>query len=228
MRPASVWGESAYGDIPLGIECALPALPAPTARRSPRVLRLLILALVGIALWQFGQAGYIHAKAWLSQTLIARAWERTRASGLNARPWPWADTWPVARLAVPRLHLRRYVLAGADGRTIAFGPGHVHGTASPGEGGNSVIGGHRDTHFAFLADLKIGDEIVVETAAGVVRRYRVSSTHVTHKNDLSALTATASPRLTLVTCYPFDAIRAGGPLRYLVVAEGTVSRHVDS
>jgi sortase (surface protein transpeptidase) len=27
------------------------------------------------------------------------------------------------------------------------------------------------------------------------------------------------PRLTLVTCYPFDAIEPGGPLRYVVTAE---------
>lgn len=222
MKPASDFPASLWGDIPLGVECALPP-PAAPSRRAPRLLRLLAVALLGIAVWQLGQAGYIQAKAWLSQTLIARAWERTLAGGQAVRPWSWADTWPVARLAVPRLSIRRYVLAGADGRTIAFGPGHVHGTALPGEGGNSVIGGHRDTHFAFLADLRSGDDIVVETAAGALRRYRVTSIHVTHKNDLSALGASASPRLTLVTCYPFDALRAGGPLRYLVVAEGAPS-----
>jgi hypothetical protein len=30
------------------------------------------------------------------------------------------------------------------------------------------------------------------------------------------------PRLTLVTCYPFDAIRPGGPLRFVVTADWAV------
>jgi sortase A len=114
----------------------------------------------------------------------------------------------------------RTVLAGANGRTIAFGPGHVFGTPLPGEDGNSVIGAHRDTHFAYLQWLENGDEIEVETGQGSTLRYRVVEREVVDQRDLAVL---ASPpgvrRLTLVTCYPFDALRAGGPLRYVVVAE---------
>lgn len=178
----------------------------------------LIAALITIALWQFGHAAYIHAKARLAQHLIHAAWEETLAEGKPAKPWPWADTWPVARLRVPRLAVELYVLAGASGRTLAFGPGHLYGTAAPGEAGNSVIAAHRDTHFAFLRDLQADDEVIVETPTRRVTRYAVSDARVVDEYDREVLQPDVAPRLTLVTCYPFDAIVPNGPLRYVVSA----------
>ena len=113
-----------------------------------------------------------------------------------------------------------YVLAGSNGRTIAFGPGHVFGTAEPGMSGNSVIGAHRDTHFAFLQWLEPGDELEVQTPTGFVQVYEVSAREVVDKDDTEVLASyPGETRLTLVTCYPFDAISAGGPLRYVVTAD---------
>lgn len=177
-----------------------------------------IAFLLTIALWQFGEAGYIHVKARLAQHLVASAWEVTLAEGRHVKPWPWADTWPVARLRVPRLGVELYVLAGASGRTLAFGPGHLYGTAAPGDMGNSIIAAHRDTHFAFLRDLRAGDEVVIETPTRRVRRYAVSDTRIVDENDRSVLAPDDAPRLTLVTCYPFDAVVPNGPLRYVVSA----------
>jgi sortase A len=81
-----------------------------------------------------------------------------------------------------------------------------------------VIGGHRDTHLAFLRDLEAGAEIVVERPDGSRRRYRVDETRVLDKRDVWVLENEGPTRLTLITCYPFDALRAGGPLRYVVTA----------
>jgi sortase A len=213
-------------DVALGVECALPAgLCGDRARRSARsrhrarvVATVLGIALFAAGLWQFGQGAYIHAKAGLAQALMRDAWARTLAGGREVKPWPWADTWPVARLLVPGLEIDVLVLAGADGRAIAFGPGHVFGTPRPGQAGNSVIGGHRDTHLAFLRDLGPGTEIVVERPDGVRRRYRVDWMGVLDKRDVWVLENEGPTRLTLITCYPFDALRAGGPLRYVVMA----------
>ncbi len=211
----------------LGIECAWPAPgclgASPRAARLRRwrtpMLRTAFVLALAAAVWQFGQAGYIHAKAWLAQILIGQAWAQTLAGGAQVRPWPWADTWPVDRLRVPAQDVEVYVLAGADGRTIAFGPGLVHGTAQPGETGNSVLGGHRDTHFAFLQWLEDGSELALETPHGEILRYFVAHRAVTDENDLRPLAQPAAGRqLTLVTCWPFDALRAGGPLRYVVTA----------
>lgn len=212
----------------LGVECAWPAnanLGTPRAelvrRHTParRLAAIAALTLAVTACWHLGQAGYIQAKAWFAQVLIADAWSRTLEGEREARPWPWADTWPVARLRVPGRHAEAYVLAGASGRTIAFGPGYMFGTAQPGERGNSVIGAHRDTHFAFLQWVRNGDLIELDTQGGTTVRYRVSNTEVVNKSDTRVLAQGSRTReLTLITCYPFNALKAGGPLRYVVTA----------
>ena len=207
-------------DVPLGVECAWPA-PRPAAAPQParrRLLRLAATIALAASLWQFAQAGYIHAKAQLAQVLIAQAWSRTLAGETAAKPWPWADTWPVARLAAPAQGVELYVLAGANGRSIAFGPGHVFGTSAPGTAGNSVIGGHRDTHLRFLKDMARGDTLTVERADGRVVGYRIADMQVVDKHELRVLGQDGPDRLTLVTCWPFDALRAGGPQRYVVTA----------
>lgn len=173
-----------------------------------------------LSLWQFGSAAWIHAKAILAQHLIEQAWARKLAGEPQPRPWPWADTWPLARLSVPRLAQTRHILAGADGRTIAFGPGHVHGTALPGTPGNVAIGAHRDTHFAFLRDLREGDLVELAHAPGQATTYAVRTLRIVDKRDVTPLAqGLAGNRLTLITCYPFDAIDPSGPLRYVVTAE---------
>ena len=72
----------------------------------------------------------------------------------------------LARLEVPAHGVDLFVLAGGSGRTLAWGPGHLAGTAPVGAPGNAVVGGHRDTHFAFLRHLRTSEEIHVEDAAG--------------------------------------------------------------
>ena len=103
------------------------------------------ILLAGAGLWQLGAAGAIHAKAWLAQGLLQRAWAATLSGTAAVRPWPWADTHPVARLQVPALGVDQIVLADASGRTLAFGPGLLGGTAAPGTGGHSVLSGVQST-----------------------------------------------------------------------------------
>ena len=214
-------------DVALGVECALPAGYAArrVARRSSRsrLTGVLLVLCVAAGLWQFGQGLYIHAKARLAQYLIADAWHKTLSGQRAVKPWPWADTWPVAFIHAHASGEKLYVLAGADGRAIAFGPGHLHGTPLPGMPGNSVIAGHRDTHFAFLRDLKRGDELTVQRTDGVLSRYRVSEMTVVDKSRVQLTRSNGPTRLTLVTCWPFDALRAGGPERYVVTAIAAAS-----
>jgi sortase A len=178
----------------------------------------LVALLLAFAGWQLGGAAWVHAKAVLAQHLIASAWAGAGGDGAR-RPWPWADTRPVARLAVPSRGVSLYVLAGTSGRSLAFGPGHLEGTARPGTAGNSVIVAHRDTHFAFLRDLRENDEITVEDARGGLTRYRVREAVVVDKRDMRLLDPADSPQLTLVTCWPFDAVQPGSAARYVVIAD---------
>ena len=178
-----------------------------------------IVLAFGAGLASTGHGLYIMAKAQLAQVLLHSAWERSRGSDVPARPWPWADTHPVARLTVPSRNADLLVLAGASGRTLAFGPGHLDGSAQPGDAGNAVLTAHRDTHFRFLRDVAPGDVVMVERADRSQWRFRVRDAYVADHRALRLPRDTALPTLTLVTCYPFDALDPGGPLRYVVVAE---------
>ena len=175
-----------------------------------------VLSLLGV--WQVAQAGWIHAKAIVAQELIESAWKDARAGKVARRPWPWADMRPVARLSVPSKHVQLFVLDNASNRALAFGPAHVNGTAAPGGTGNSVIVAHRDTHFAFLRHLNADDEIDVETSRGSAR-YRVREVVIVDKAETRVMDAADSPQLTLITCFPFDGVRPGTTLRYVVIAD---------
>jgi sortase A len=181
----------------------------------PRFVAPLLLALVGLIL--FGQGAYIHAKARLAQMLLEGAFNETIATGHPTKPWSWADTWPVARIEVKRIHASAIALAGSSGQALAFGPGHVELTPDAGERGVAVYAAHRDTHFAFLKDVAIGDEIDVVRSDGEKFRYRADATAVV-RFDASGIDPLASGYgLVLSTCWPFDALTPG-PDRYLLHA----------
>ena len=187
--------------------------------KRPLAAALVLFAASAVFL---GRGTWIFAKAQVAQVLLAHAWNETREDGRIVKPWPWADTWPVARLRVLRLGVDEIVLAGGNGQAMAFGPGHLSRTAAPGREGNIVLAGHRDTHFRFLRDLRPGDEILLEAAYGAPRSYRVTETAVMDFRDRRPLQASPEPTLTLITCYPFDAIVPGGPLRYVVRAAARI------
>lgn len=175
------------------------------------------LAMLGAILSVHGV--WIPAKAWLAQALLERAWDRTGEGAGPPRPWPWADTWPVARLRAPAQHVSLLVLEGASGETLAFGPGRHPAGAQIAAPGNVVLAGHRDTHFRFLAAVRVGEILALEEPGGRETLYRVTEARVVHERDTALLQEGEGARLTLLTCYPFDAPLPGGPLRYVVVAE---------
>ncbi|MDH3993830.1 MAG: class GN sortase [Gammaproteobacteria bacterium] len=180
---------------------------------------ILALCLLLIALQQLGSATMIKAKAWLAPLLIEQAWQETLLrDGAAVKPWPWADTWPVARLRAPAQGVDLLVLAGDSGNALAFGPGHAGASAPLGSDGMAVIGGHRDTHFAFLRQLHDGEVLQLQLPDGQQRRYRVAARRVVDADRESLSSTAVGETLLLVTCYPFNSLRAGGPLRYAVRA----------
>ena len=184
-----------------------------------RSWRNIIIATIFIAgVWQVSQGLYIHVKALLAQELLERAWISTLNGKQQVTPWPWADTWPIARLQVPRLNVDLVVLAGDSGRTLAFGPGHNFASAEPGEPGNAFFSGHRDTHFRFLKHLKNGDRVIMETAQGKRISYVVNQLSIVDENDAYLPVDDAHARISLITCYPFDDIVPGPSQRYIVSA----------
>ena len=186
---------------------------------SRRAGQIVVSLLLSFGFWQFGQGAYIPAKAWLAQELMQRAWKKAASGEQAPPPWPWADTWPVARLTAKGGDIELVVLEGGSGRTLAFAPGHLSISVLPGEIGNSVIAGHRDTHFLFLQYLNKGETIEVELPNGRKHLYQVTEIDVVDSRRGSLILDTATPTLSLVTCYPFNALDAGGPMRYVVSAE---------
>lgn len=184
-----------------------------------RLKGAVVACLLCFGFWQMGQGAYIPAKAWVAQELMQRAWHKTGAAKKPQVPWPWADTWPVARLSAKAGAIELIVLSGGSGRTLAFGPGHMSASVLPGETGNSVIAGHRDTHFNFLKYLTIGESLKVEMPDGRHHLYRIVELDVVDSRRGSLLLDTDDAMLSLVTCYPFDTPDAGGPLRFVASAE---------
>lgn len=174
---------------------------------------------MALGFWQVGEGAWIPAKAWVAQELLQRAWRKTSITDLPQAPWPWADTHPVARIKARGGDVDVIVLAGSSGRTLAFGPGHMSASVLPGDTGNSVIAGHRDTHFFFLKDLRPGDALLVERPEGGDHLFRVTGADVVDSRRGSLLLDADEAMLSLVTCYPFDTDEPGGPLRYVVTAE---------
>lgn len=190
--------------------------------------RVLLLASSLSAIVGLGFAGhgvYLYAKAVVAQYLLGLAWTRSLNAGAPLRAWPWADSRPIARIWLPQ-GKPFVVLSNADGSSLAFAPGHLPGSARPGYPGHSVISAHRDTHFRALQGVKLGDRLRLQRSDGKVVSYEVVSTEIMHteRQRLQNM-ETNEAWITLVTCYPFAAVRPGGPWRFLLHARAdSVSR----
>lgn len=137
---------------------------------------------------------------------------------IASRPWPWADVVRVARLEVPDAGITRIVLQDASGEAMAFGPGLVAGTPERAAGTTVALGGHRDSHLAFLEHLELGAALVLEDRNGVRHAYRLASTRVVDSRDGPLSVPMDRSSLVLVTCWPVRATQTGGPLRLVAVA----------
>jgi len=178
--------------------------------------RLLLLLMTSSAiLLVFGL--WIPFKAVVAQELLEIAWAESQARQTESRPWPWADTWPVAKLSMPESGDSMIVLAGVHGESLAFGPGQMMG--ADGQLGAVVIAGHRDTHFRPLKHLEPGNELRLQSRDGRWQGYRVHETRIVDsRSEFIDTRQLPAGTLLLVTCYPFDSMDAGGPLRYVVEA----------
>jgi sortase A len=123
----------------------------------------------------------------------------------------------LGRLRVPQAGIDVVVAEGTDRRTLSLGPGHLEGSALPGEPDNCIIAGHRDGPFGRLHSISEGDLVEIADAGGL-SRYRVTMTEVVDRHDTAPLASADAPLLTLVTCYPFNHV-GPAPRRFVVRAE---------
>jgi sortase A len=202
---------------------------------SRRIHLRVVLAWLERALWSAGCCAlgyYVFASidASLTQRQLARSFEKSRTHvGVTAEAtlnYSTADVHKaparpgsrlIGRLEIPKLDVSSVILEGVGPQTLLVGLGHVPGTSLPGQPGNVVIAGHRDTFFRPLRKIEICDEVSVDTTARTYY-YQVRSFEIVDPRNVNALRFHNKNELTLITCYPFSYI-GPAPKRFVVHAE---------
>ena len=119
-------------------------------------------------------------------------------------------------MLIPKIHLKVPVFNGTDELTLDRGVGRIVGTAEIGQNGNVGIAGHRDGFFRGLKDIGPGDAIEIVTQDKTIH-FVIERTEIVRRKDVSVLTNTGAPSLTLVTCFPFYFV-GNAPQRFIVHA----------
>ena len=192
-------------------------------RRVPGFLRSrhfvsVLLITAGAVLLAFVISQY--TQMYIGQRRLSVQWqEQTSASHTS-------DATPddgLIRLVIPKIDLTSFVVEGTDHHDLLLGPGHLEHTAEPGDSGNAVISGHRDTFFRHIHELEKGDLIYVDRA-GKRTVYEVATKKIVEPTDLAVTRPTPDNELTLITCYPTYYI-GPAPKRLVVIAKMINDEH---
>ena len=169
--------------------------------------------------WLLNQGpGTAKVRHWISKGLLYTAWVRTQSSGEHIKPWPWAKTWPLARLSIPDLGVEHIVVAHASEKSVEFTLGHLESSVPPGEVGNSGLLVRREGYYEFLKSLKPNDLLELESLHSGKWLYRVSAVYVVPKTNTQILASSSNRRLTLISCYPCNSEKESY-FRYVIVAD---------
>lgn len=141
----------------------------------------------------------------------------THVSDKNLYPVYPSEGDVIGTLSIPALDMELPIIQGTGENDLEKGVGHFLQSVLPGEDDNCVLSGHRDTIFAELGELKIGDQLTVTTSAGTFT-YEMSGTRIVDKDDKTVIVPTDHGVLTLTTCYPFSYV-GFAPDRYIVSAD---------
>jgi sortase A len=183
--------------------------------RARRIAHQGAPALLAAGLFALAYAAYVVIDAQAFQAIEHRQFEWDAAP--QALPEPAAvDGSVIGELRISRLDLTAVVVQGDSAGILRRAVGHLADTALPGDAGNVVLAGHRDTFFRPLKGIRTGDVVTVRTARGDFQ-YVVESTRVVPPTDVQVLEPTGGHTLTLITCFPFGFLGAA-PDRFIVLA----------
>jgi sortase A len=189
-------------------------LPAKTLRKTrARILRAAYYILLAGGAFGLGYAGYAIVDADTYQAIEQSKFQSVSPS--EARH-PLIEGGAIGEMEVPRLGLKAIFVQGDSPRILRRAVGHISGTALPGEWGNVVLTGHRDTFFRPLRNIRQGDAITVTTVEGDFQ-YQVESVAVVPPSDVQVLQPSSQRTLTLITCFPFYYV-GPAPKRFIVHA----------
>ncbi len=172
-----------------------------------RVRRALSPALLVLGIVLVGYVGAQYAHMYAEQRHLAQQWQKQQVQSqkpheqLTPASASKVEDDGLTRLSVPKIGLDSVVVQGTSYKALLVGPGHMTDTPAPGDEGNSVITGHRDTFFRHIHELDKGDTLLVQRD-GKIFKYEVTGKKVVEPEDLSVLRPAKDHRLTLITCYP--------------------------
>jgi sortase A len=181
---------------------------------------LTLLGLVLLAVWfkNDSESRAFQAEASKRLAIALRETEFVGPPASSATPLaprvPALEKGVIGRLEIPRLGISAIVAEGTDNRLLRRAVGHIATTALPGRPGNVGLAGHRDTFLRGLGGARENDLIRLVTLRGTYV-YRVEWGEVVEPGRVDVLDSTATPSITLVTCYPFHAV-GPAPQRFVV------------
>jgi sortase A len=190
--------------------------------RTHRAARRAAPVLLAAGVLALGYTAYVVADAKAYQAIEQRRFEQQRFehARLDAAVAPaLVDGGSIGEIQIPRIGLAAMVVQGDSAATLRRAVGHLADTALPGESGNVVLAGHRDTFFRPLKQVQAGDLITLKTRTGNFE-YLVDSTAVVVPSDIRVIQPTGGRTLTLITCFPFSYLGAA-PDRFIVHARET-------
>jgi sortase A len=182
------------------------------------LLRAAYYVLLTGAACGLGYAGFVIADSHAYQAVEQSRFEHVTQSNVshNEVRRPLVEGGTLGEMEVPRLGLKVTFVQGDSPRILRRAVGHIAGTAQPGDSGNVVLTGHRDTFFRPLRNIQRGDTITLKTFDGDFQ-YEVESTAVVASTDTGVLRPSAGRTLTLITCFPFYYV-GPAPKRFVVLA----------
>ena len=185
-------------------------------KRKLSISLLALLLLVGGGYFLF-QAIKIEVKAKIAQGLLEYTWNKSLRENKTYKPWPSFDGSPILKLEIPLYNISQIVLEGTSGQALAFGPAFHKETYLPSSNNITAISSHRDSHGEYIQNLKIGDILKLQDLDKKWHTYKIEEFLIVNVDE--DININKINRLLLITCYPFDAILSGTPLRYIVSAK---------
>ncbi|MEH7417219.1 class D sortase [Neobacillus drentensis] len=187
--------------------------------KLPFFLIFIGLILVGAGVWQYAHAkvksttALSQAKEIISQNQPVAA-DKKKAD--KSTPPATGDT--IGILNIPKIKAELAIVEGTDPDDLEKGVGHYKGSYFPGDKGQIVLSGHRDTVFRKLGELKKGEYLKMQMPNGNYT-YEITRTKIVKANDKSIITLQKQQEeLILTTCYPFHYV-GNAPKRYIIYAK---------
>lgn len=181
----------------------------------PMVLALTGALIISVSAWNFLSQAYLVGTTIFNRPTVELNARTYNINGQDVVRPQLGERF--ATLNIPAVELERPIIHGDSPAELRRGVGHFAGSTLPGERGNVILDGHRDTMLYPLKDIQVNDEILIETAYGTYK-YRVSEIVIVPADAKGVLQTADYEKLTLYTCYPFNYI-GNSPERFIVTAD---------